>query len=204
MRNPSPPFLSPGLFLAVSVLAVLAACATPRYQTVYRHEAPIGAAAQACVRGCESALSSCRDGCGVAYQACLKTLEPQVEERYGKALEQYAEDLDRYRLDLLHYEFQLWVGWGHDPWWMGRHWPYPWYGAGYLRPPPEKPERERILARLRQEKCKEDCACQPAYDQCFQGCGGRLVGETRCVANCPEDGAAESGAADGGATNSTP
>lgn len=178
------------LIVSLALLAGVAACATPRYQTSYRYEAPAGVEGQACVQRCDAALAGCQAKCGVAYQSCLKTLEPQVEARYSQALERYAAELDRYRLDLQHYEaqlwdYQMWLGWHHDPWWVGQRWPYPWYGTGYLGAPPDKPSRDQVMARLRQEQCDQDCACLSGYDRCFLGCGGRQISETRCVENCP-------------------
>lgn len=187
----SPAILPPCRWIfSLALLAGVAACATPRYQTSYRYEQPAGAAGQACVQGCGEVLAGCQAKCGVAYQACLKTLEPQVEARYSQAVERYAAELDRYRLDLQHHEarlweYQMWLGWHHDPWWFGSRWPSPWYGPGYLGDLPDKPSRDQILARLRQEQCDQDCACLSGYDPCFLGCGGRQISETRCVANCP-------------------
>lgn len=187
-------FLPYRLIISLVLLAGMAACATPRYQTSYRYEAPVGAEGRACVQRCDVVLAGCQAKCGADYQACIKTLEPQVEARYIQALEQYAAGLDRYRLDLQRYEtqlweYQVWLGWRHDPWWFGSRWPYPLYGPGYIGDLPDKPSRDQIMSHLRQEQCDRDCACLSGYDQCFLGCGGRQISETRCVANCPEDAA---------------
>jgi hypothetical protein len=175
--------------LAFTAAAVaLAGCATPRYQTIYRYEPAAGVEGQACVKGCEQALTGCRAVCQSAWQVCTARAETQVEERYAQALKAYAADLSRYRRELDRYEWDLWMGWGHEHgglWYSTWH-PYPWHGY-YPRPnpPAEEPTREAVRAGVHREQCKDDCGCQFIYDDCHQGCGGRKVPETRCVADCP-------------------
>jgi hypothetical protein len=170
----------------------MAGCATPRYETITRYESPVGAAGQACVKGCEAALDTCRTQCQAAWQACTERVEPQVDERYAQALEKYAEELRRYRLDLDRYQWDLWVGWGHgysglwySPW---PYHPWPGYHPGYYPPPIEPgdpPTKASVRDGLRRSQCQDDCGCQTKHDACFEGCGGRVVTEPRCVANCP-------------------
>jgi hypothetical protein len=175
-----------GLFTAAAVLAALAGCATPRYQAVTRYEPPADPAGRACLEGCEQALTECRGHCAARYQACLKQVEPQAEAHYVEVLEGYAAELSRYRDALDRYRYDVWLGWGHDPWWVGHGWHGPWYGPGYYPwPPPRVPERAEVLARYSQRACGGDCGCQSVYDACFLGCGGTRTVESRCVANCP-------------------
>ena len=179
----------PRVLLIALPLALLAACATPRYESHFRYEAPTDSAGIACVKGCERDLEACKDRCAEAYQACLKTLEPQVEAAYVRALERHVSALDHYRRDLEHYQFQLWLGWHRDPWWFGHGWGgYPWWPSypTFHASPPSPPTREGVLATLRREHCERDCGCQAPYDACFTACGGRRVEETRCIANCPK------------------
>ena len=63
------------LFLVVAALC-LAACASPRYQALYRYEAPLEASAQVCLQSCEPKLSACQSSCQQRHQACLKEIEP--------------------------------------------------------------------------------------------------------------------------------
>jgi hypothetical protein len=174
------------LFLWVALVA-LVGCATPRYETVITREAPAGASAQACLQGCETQLSACKQTCADNYQACLKRVEPMADEHYRRTLDHYAADLAQYRHDISTYELHLWMNWNwhrgsfwYDPW------PYPSYYPHYaLPPPPGPPSREADMNRFREEKCGGDCGCQPPYDACFQGCGGKIISERRCVSNCP-------------------
>ena len=168
--------------------AVLAGCATPRYQTVYRYEPPSDATGRACLESCEKKLAGCQQHCTADYQACLKRLEPLVEERYNEHLKRYADELNSYRLELRHYELSLSLSWGYDPFWYGP-WPYyhPWPAFYNFPPePPEKPSREAAFNQLRKEKCEADCGCLPLYDACFLTCGGKKIPEVKCIANCPE------------------
>jgi len=176
------------LLLMTGATLLLAACATPRYETVTRYEPPADAAGAACLRGCQAALDACRGDCQAAWQACAAGLEPQVDERYAQALKAYADELRLYRRELDRYEWDVWLGWGHgysglwySPWSY-----YPWPG-NIPSPvsPGDPPTKEAVRDSLRKGQCKDDCGCQPRYEACYQGCGGRVVTETRCVANCP-------------------
>lgn len=161
--------------------ALLAGCATPRYQTVTLLEPPADPAAQPCLAGCEAAREDCLARCREARQACLKDIEGEVEEAYAAALRRYAAALDMYRAELEHYRMNLWLGWGRGHWWYD---PWPYYYAP-MPPAPAPPSREALRARLARERCPDDCGCQARHEACFIGCGGRKVEETRCIANCP-------------------
>lgn len=173
----------------IAAAFLMAGCATPRYETTYRYESPAGAEARLCIRGCETALNACRADCQTAWQACADKLEPQVEAHYAQALKTYADDLRYYRRMLEQYQWDVWMDWGfayHGLWYSP--WPYhPWPSAALLPiAPGDPPTRDAVRDGLRGSQCKDDCACQPAYDACFQACGGKVVSETRCVANCPD------------------
>jgi hypothetical protein len=157
------------------LVALLAGCTTPRYETVRHYEPPAGAAGQACVAGC-------RADCQAAWQACTARVEPQVEGRFVHDLDAYAADLRRYRRDLDQLQWDLWLGWGrgYGGLWYSS-WPYhPWppYAMAPL-PPGDPPSRESVRAQLYQVQCRDDCGCQTKYDACYTGCGGTLRLETR-------------------------
>jgi hypothetical protein len=170
------------LCLALGVLILLGACATPRFETVYRLEPPADVAGRACLVQCEDRLKTCQADCGRGYQACLADIEPMLDDAYAEALRQYAFDLESYAASLHHYEMQLWMGWHHDPWWFSPGWSIPYY---YPWRPPAPPSRQQVRERLIVAQCDRDCGCQPVYEACFLACGGRKIGEERCIANCP-------------------
>jgi hypothetical protein len=182
----------PRAFLLIAALALLAGCATPRYETIHRYEPPAGGQGQACLKGCEDSLNSCRAECKAAWQACTQGVEAQVDERYAQALKAYAQDLRQYRRELEQYQWDLWLDWGngYDGLWYSP-WPYrPWpgYYPAYFppsNPPGDPPTREGVRAALQDSHCRDDCGCLAKHDACFERCGGRVVTETRCVANCP-------------------
>ncbi|MDP2786334.1 MAG: hypothetical protein Q8O38_17335 [Sulfurimicrobium sp.] len=165
----------------------LAACASPRYQSVYRYEAPTDTAGRTCLEGCARKMAECREQCTTANQACLKNLEPLLDERHNEALKRYEMELDRYRQELVHYDLSLSLNWGHPSPWRRGFWPYsPWAMPYYFPPaPPVKPSRSAEFNRLRHERCDMDCGCQPIYDACFLACGGRKIPEVQCISNCP-------------------
>ena len=170
--------------LLVIVMVGLAACASPRYQTVYRYEPPVDVSGRACLEKCEQKLAGCRQSCAVNYQACEQRIEPQVEERYNEALQRYQVELDQYYWEWRQYEFYLSLSWDQDFWYGGFY--HPWPGPYYFPPvPPMKPSRNAVAYQVEKENCVMDCGCQPNYDACFLGCGGKRIPETRCIANCP-------------------
>ena len=175
--------------LTLIILALgLAACASPRYQSVYRYEAPTDAAGRACLEGCARKMADCREQCTTTTQACLKNLEPLLDERHNAALKRYEVELERYRQDLVHYDLQLSLSWGYPARWRHGLWPYsPWGMPFYFPPaPPVKPSRNAEFERLRHERCDVDCGCQPVYDACFLACGGKKIPEVQCISNCPK------------------
>lgn len=173
----------------ILILATLAGCASPRYQTTYRYQSPASAAGQRCVQGCEQALSRCQSACQADWQACAARVEPQVEARYVEALKNYELELNRYRHSLELYEWDLWQSWGysHSGLWYSQPWSYHWpYHRPYLPYAlPAQPSRERARAELLKSQCKDDCGCHVQYDACYLNCGGGKIPEQQCVANCP-------------------
>mgnify|MGYP001084845283 CR=1 FL=1 len=181
--------------LLATIIATLAACAAPRYQTVYRYEPPPDAAGRSCLVRCEQGLKACQDDCANNYSVCVQSLEPEAQARYADALKRFEGELDQYSRDLNRYHLSFSLGWGHHPGWYGagwydpywsHGWPYGWYGPDYYPPvPPRAPSYAEELGRLRAERCNRDCGCQPGYDACFLSCGGIRTPEQRCIANCP-------------------
>ena len=176
-------------FPALVLLAALAGCATPQYQTTVRLIPPADAQGRACVADCEARKNACQADCQARYQACVKNIEPQVEARYAEALKQYELELKQYAAALRHYEMQLRFEWLYSYPFRHPYWWDPWPGM-YFPPPyrePMMPTRDGVRARLAAEHCQDDCGCLPAYDACFVGCGGQRVSETVCIRNCPPE-----------------
>jgi len=172
-------------FVALALLAAMAGCATPQYQTTVRLIPPADAQGRACVQDCEEKKTACQADCQARHQACVRAVEPQVEARYLEALKQYELDLRRYAAELHHYELQLHFGWMRSRPYYDFYWwdPWPYFPPPY--PPPPMPTREGVRAQLVKANCQDDCGCLPAYDTCFVGCGGQRVSETVCIKNCP-------------------
>lgn len=172
------------------LLGLLAGCATPQYQTQVRLIPPTDAKGQACVKACEAAKDACQADCRSRYEACAKTVEPQVQAHYETALKQYEVDLAQYAAALRHYEMELHFGWmrgypyryPYYYWWDP--WPWPYFPPPYRAP--KMPTREAVRDQLLKKNCEDDCGCLPAFDACFVGCGGQRVTETICIRNCPK------------------
>ena len=169
------------LFFVVLILASLAACISPRYQTAYRYEAPTDAAGRACLTQCEPKSSHCKTQCAEKHQACVKDLDPQIEARFAQKTQQYQRDFHYYLYALELYQRRLSLGfYSYDP----RYAYYYGYEPSFPPIPPFKPSREQIAAQLVQQQCDRDCGCQTIYDACFLGCGGKKIPEVKCVAHC--------------------
>jgi hypothetical protein len=174
--------------------ALLGGCAgAPRLETVTERLSPGGAAASACLQACADALRACQQACEADYRDCLARVEPGVNEHYRQALERHAQALERYRRTLTDYRFDFWLGWYGDsggfayhPWAWGPYWGAPSWSYA---PPPPVPAYEEVATAYRQAQCGADCGCQTADDACFRGCGGRIETRSRCVENCPQEGA---------------
>jgi len=173
-------------FAALALLAVMAGCATPQYQTTVRLIPPADAEGRACVQDCEARKIECHADCQTRLQACAIAVEPQVETRYAEALKLYELELRQYAAELRYYELQLHFGWMYSYPYYPYGW-YPWHGP--IFPPPYRepvmPTRDSVRAQLIKLNCQEDCGCLLAYETCFIGCGGQRVSETVCIKNCP-------------------
>lgn len=167
------------------LLAFLAGCMSPRYQTLYRYEPPTDTAGKVCLVQCEQKLGGCKHQCQEKHQACIKSIEPMIEARYQESLERYKRELHHYQHAVEIYQRQLSFGWRHyDPYFGG--WPYFYgYEPGFPPIPPTKPDREHIARQVAQQQCDRDCGCQSLYDACFLSCGGMKIPEVKCVAHCP-------------------
>lgn len=176
------------LLCGLALIALLGGCASPRYQTVYRYEAPTDGGGRACVEKCAPQLSSCQTACQSKRAACVKNIEPEVDSRYQEALRAYEAAFEQYRRDMSYYQMHFAFGWGYRPGWYGpwaySPWPEPYYAAPS---PPLKPMREHVQAAVEKQRCDADCGCQPIYDACFLGCGGKKIPETQCIAHCPKN-----------------
>jgi hypothetical protein len=187
----------------IALAGSLTGCAvfSPRYQITYRYEPPTDPAAVVCLEKCTQKLETCQKNCTSTYQACLKRIEPLVEERYKKSVERYEDELAAYQ-QRINSRYPGWgratFGWGRSAWgWGGYPWGSPWgwggpyYGLGYsypyfyTPPPPTRPDRRREFDRVRKAECEVECGCQSVQDACFLGCGGKKIIEERCIANCP-------------------
>jgi hypothetical protein len=176
--------------LILGIVAVgLAGCTSPspRYQSAYRYEPPADSAGLACLEKCGQKMEVCQKRCTADYQTCLAGIAPLVEGRYGEALKRYAAEFERYRWELERYHLYLSMRW-HDSFWYGHGFYHPWPEPYYFPPVvPKKPTRDESFDRLRKERCEVECGCQPIYDTCFVGCGGKRTQEVKCIANCPEE-----------------
>ncbi|HER35694.1 MAG: hypothetical protein JXJ30_08995 [Halothiobacillaceae bacterium] len=183
-------------FLAILLAALLlAGCASPRYATEVRYLPPTGAGGQACLQGCQTEMRACQADCQSRRQSCIATIEPRVDDAFDQALRQYEAERRVYMRERRFYQIDQSLSFGFH-----RHPFYYGYGYGYRDPfwytdryfddppvPPEAPSRTAIRERLVDQECNIDCGCQPAFDQCYIGCGGQVERRVVCVANCDDE-----------------
>ena len=49
---------------------------------------------------------------------------------------------------------------------------------------PVQPTQAQEAARIRSERCHDDCACMDRFKVCYIGCGGRVASRRYCLENC--------------------
>lgn len=165
------------------LLALLSACAAPRYQSVKRYET--ATATEPCLAACVKQEDACKAQCQSKREACIGGLGPEVDKRYEEALRRHEQALRDYSWDLERYRRELTLGYGWGPYWGGPWGYYGWFPPFPPAEPPVAPSREKVKERLAAARCDQDCGCRSGYDACYQTCGGKIIHETQCVANCP-------------------
>lgn len=158
---------------------VLAACA-PQTVLVKHYEPPQDAQGLACLQTCEKRLADCQARCTAERDACEARAEQRARETLPEALDRYAAAMEQHRVDMLFWRLNAWQA----GWYYGRFRPL-WATGPYFydyEPPPLPPPGpptlagETAKARL---ACRKDCGCQPPYEACFLGCGGKITEERR-------------------------
>ncbi len=175
--------------LIAAITTFIGCTAQPRYQTLFQYEPPTDPAALLCLQGCEKKLESCTNNCSATYTACVRSIEPEVRSQYADAQKRYEGAWTQYQRDQENYRLSLSIGYVNSGGWYGQGWYDPWwpgvYQPYYYPPqPPVPPSYIDELSKLSAQMCNRDCACQPNYDACFLGCGGKKVLEQRCIVNC--------------------
>ena len=176
----------PVLLIALAVL--LAGCAGPRYATEVRYIPPASEAGQACLKGCQIDMQACQADCQSRRQSCIANIEPRVDVAFEQALRQYEAERRVYMRERQFYRLDRTLSFGfyHHPFYYGYPDPF-WYTDRYFDDPPvppAAPSRAAIRERLVDEECNIDCGCQPAFDQCYVGCGGQVERRVVCIENC--------------------
>ena len=181
-----------GYLVAPAALAglalLLAGCAGPRYATEVRYIPPTGEAGQACLKGCHTDMRACQADCQSRREACIANIGPQVDAAFDQALRQYEAERRVYMRERQFYQLDrsLHIGFHRDPFYYGYPAPF-WYTDRYFDDPPvppEAPSRAAIREQVIDEQCNIDCGCQPAFDQCYVGCGGQVERRVVCIENC--------------------
>lgn len=142
---------------SVLVLLLLLGACGPQYKTFTTYNPPADAAGRQCLVHCGDQRQSCRQQIGFEKQQCRLDAQREAQNETFRRQNEYQAELIRYQ--------------------TGQRGDLP------SPPDPAEPEYWRCDSDERQaeERCTQD------YDQCYQNCGGRVVYETRCVANCEDE-----------------
>lgn len=72
-------------------------------------------------------MADCREQCTTITQACLKNIEPLVDEHYNTALKRHEAELERHSQQQVHYDLYLALNrgypWRHGFWSLPYHYP---------------------------------------------------------------------------------
>ena len=178
------------LLLLLTIL-VLGGCA-PKYRTTYTYIEPQDPQVKSCIESCEAKRAACRETCAAAFQKCKVKADAIGKKNYERKLQQYYHDLELYTARLRRYQLErdlfygsgfCYGGYGCGPFYRPIFWePSP---ALTLRRP-VKPNLQEEIMQAELKECRIDCGCQQKFDDCFQGCGGKIVTQKICIKNCPK------------------
>ncbi len=190
----------------------LAACAGPRWQTVYQYEPPTGQGAEACAQRCVKDQQACRFDCEDRHQHCLNRAELAARDGFDALMYRYDQDMRLYSVSQLIYEAE-WDRYQHRFAHLKRD--RSLYESRcknddrdrtacelaeqarrelrhleHHRPhAPSRPYPPSLVDEIAeaQSRCSRDCGCIQTYNACYAACGGRVIPQQRCIAHCPDD-----------------
>ena len=189
------------LLLLFSLL-FLSAC-SPKYKIVKEYHPPVAAQssdAQVCLGLCDSKRTACKSDCEAVFSSCQVKAHRIANQRYAKKMQQYTGQLENY-VDAVQrdrFEMQFYS--------MG-YYGYPFYRPGFAYGPyggyanrlfwydpipvynytrqPRKPSLAQEKLKAEAEFCNLDCGCTQKFDDCYIGCGGKVLSKKLCIENCP-------------------
>ncbi len=181
--------------LLLSALLFLSAC-SPKYKTLYNYNSPTTQNGKLCVKSCKEKLATCKEICKSNFDICkvkaIKKAKLQYQQKlkaYYKALETYANQVQMHNLEneLYFYSDFYYPGRGYGYW--GPFGPYFMWDVHptYNIQKPKKPTLQEEIQKTELQECQIDCKCQVSYDNCFQGCGGKITQKKICIQNCPHE-----------------
>jgi len=185
--------------LWIGLALTLTGCATPRFEISVSYIPPQTEAGLACIAACSEQLAQCQTACAEQFESCRLEVEPDVQSAFQEALERYELQRQQYLSEVRFYEINRALNWSfgyrrgcYHPYWGFYHpcydgfWGWGYYGYWERPPiPPEAPNLDRIREQIIAQRCNSQCDCQSTYEQCYLNCGGQIIREERCVANCP-------------------
>ncbi len=175
-------------------LIFFSAC-TPKYKTTYSYIPPATPNAQACVKECGEKLATCKALCKSNFEICAKKAEQIGKKNYEQKMQGYYRALEQYTRQMEMYQMQRDLFWYDDFYYydrgIGFYAPFgPRLLLGpspaYTYPRPVKPNLQQEILQAQLKNCRIDCKCTDAYDNCFRGCGGKVVQKKVCIENCPK------------------
>lgn len=141
-------------WLAPALLALAVAGCGPQYRTFTNYEPPADDVGRDCALRCLDERRLCRRENDLGVQQCRIDAQKDAEEANLDLERDFRIDLKRFR-------------------------------AGLYETPPEKPAAVRPdYGRCSREASGGEARCGQDFDLCYQTCGGRVIRETHCVANC--------------------
>lgn len=196
--------------LILILLAGLAGCVSPQYQTNYRFTPPPAGAGKVCLTRCEAGLQQCKNQCAIKSSQCLTKARSQAQQElpilfgaWERDIAVWEHEMERYETDMRFWEMEmrqrrLMRDLQRD---LYRCRPgdrnctrFPRHsGFGYYDrwdqprspgPAPKRPTLESETTRIQAATCPSDCGCEETYRQCFGSYGGKVEPYQVCVKNC--------------------
>ena len=143
-----------GVLLLLLSVVLLNGCG-PSYRTYSHYTPPADTEGRTCALRCEDQRRVCDSQCQARFESCVEQAKADAKLDYLNAKEHYVDE----KASCLRYNKK-----GEE-------------GCKHISEP-------QFSNYIDDAHCRQDCACEPDFERCFQLCGGTIERETRCVSGC--------------------
>lgn len=192
--------------LIIILLLVITGC-SPKYEIKKKYDSSnlnLG-----CANKCEIKEQNCLNNCENKHNVCLFEAKNKAIDIFPSYEYEYKNKLLKYKILIFNYnkKYRIWLRENKN-----LKYDYNYYNKKYyeknknsyeckkkeyfksrldneenIKPIPPKELYRVTLNQLinnEQNKCSFNCDCKDRYDRCFSKCGGKIIYQKFCIANC--------------------